>query len=227
MNTALKVKKSNELMLICSLSDIGKYSPIEIGLCFEEDVLKSLYNLIDKLEEENIIKNNKYNLEYIKTGFSTLVTNCNVITVLTLMFNSEFYSFIVEDHNQDLVFIKQDRDAMKIKRVAKPNFTINKVNQTNDGYEISKDDTVELLIKLIKDEEPVGPLELSVGGGAYQLLLKIVYDLTERGFIEDRVENFRAVNLEENNILSLTFLNKQYSFKMEEEKNCYLIKSIK
>mgnify|MGYP000678799960 CR=1 FL=1 len=81
-------------MIICSLSDIGKYSPIEIGLCFKEDVLKSLYNLIDKLEEENIIKNNKYNLEYIKTGFSILSTNL----VLTLMFNSETYSFIVEDY---------------------------------------------------------------------------------------------------------------------------------
>lgn len=227
MKTELKVKKTKELLLICSLSDIGKYSPIEIGLCFEEDVIKSLYNLIDKLEEENIIKNNKYNLEYIKTGFSTLTTNCSVVTVLTLMFNSESYSFIVEDYSQDLVFVMQDRDAMKIKRVAKPNFTINKVNQTGDGYEISKDDTVELLIKLIRNEEPVGPLELSVGGDAYNLLLRVVYDLTERGFIEDRVENFRAVNLTENNILNLWFLNKQYSFKMEEKKSCYLIKSIK
>lgn len=143
------------------------------------------------------------------------------------MFNSETYSFIVKNHSQDLVFVMQDRDAMKIKRVAKPNFTLNKIDQSNDGYEISKDDTVNLLIKLIRDEEPVKPLELSVGGEGYRLLLKIVYDLTERGFIDDRVENFRAVNLTESNILNLWFLNKQYSFKMEERKNCYLIKSIK
>lgn len=210
-------------MTICYLSDIGKYSPVEIGLNFGEEVIKSLYNLIDKLGEEGIIKDNKYNLEYIKTGFSTLATNL----VLTLMFNSETYSFIVEDYGQELNFIKQDRDAMKIKRVAKPNFTLNKINQSNDGYEISKDDTVNLLIKLIRDEEPVKPLELSVGGGAYQLLLKIVYNLTERGFIDDRVENFRAVNLTESNILNLVFLNKQYSFKMKEKESCYLIESIK
>ena len=84
-----------------------------------------------------------------------------------------------------------------------------------------------MLIKLIRDEEPVKPLELSVGGGAYQLLLKIVYNLTERGFIDDRVENFRAVNLTESNILNLVFLNKQYSFKMKEKESCYLIESIK
>ena len=210
-------------MTICYLSDIGKYSPVEIGLNFGEEVIKSLYNLIDKLGEAGIIKDNKYNLEYIKTGFSTLATNL----VLTLMFNSETYSFIVEDYGQELNFIKQDRDAMKIKRVAKPNFTLNKINQSNDGYEISKDDTVNLLIKLIRDEEPVKPLELSVGGGAYQLLLKIVYNLTERGFIDDRVENFRAVNLTESNILNLVFLNKQYSFKMKEKESCYLIESIK
>lgn len=223
MKTTLKVKKTKELMTICYLSDIGKYSPVEIGLNFGEEVIKSLYNLIDKLGEESIIKDNKYNLKYIKTGFSTLATNL----VLTLMFNSETYSFIVEDYGQELNFIKQDRDAMKIKRVAKPNFTLNKIDQSNDGYEISKDDTVNLLIKLIRDEEPVKPLELSVGGGAYQLLLKIVYDLTERGFIDDRVENFRAVNLTESNILNLVFLNKQYSFKMKEKESCYLIKIIK
>lgn len=223
MKTTLKVKKTKELMTICYLSDIGKYSPVEIGLSFGEEVIKSLYNLIDRLEEENIIKDNKYNLEYIKTGFSTLETNL----VLTLMFNSETYSFVVEDYGQELNFIKQDRDAMKIKRVAKPNFTLNKINQSNDGYKISKDDTVNLLIKFIRDEEPVGPLELSVGGEAYQLLLKIVYDLTERGFIDNRVENFRAVNLTGNNILNIIFLSKQYSFKMEEKKSCYLIKIIK
>ena len=143
------------------------------------------------------------------------------------MFNSETYSFIVENHSQGLVFVMQDRDAMKMKRVAKSNCTINKINQLGDGYEISKDDTAELLIKLIRDEEPVGPLELSVGGGAYLILLRVVYDLTERGFINERVENFRSVNLTESNILNLWFLNKQYSFKMEERKNCYLIKSIK
>lgn len=219
MKTTLKLRKTKGLMTICYLSDIGKYSPVEIGLSFGEGVIKSLYNLIDKLE----IKDNKYNLEYIKTGFSTLATN----TVLTLMFNSETYSFIVEDYGQELNFIKRDRDAMKIKRVAKPNFTLNKIDQTNNGYEILKDDTINLLIKLIKDEESVGPLELSVGGEAYLLLLRVVYDLTERGFINERVENFRAVNLTEDNILNLWFLNKQYSFKMEERKNCYLIKSIK
>jgi hypothetical protein len=116
---------------------------------------------------------------------------------------------------------------MKIKRVAKPNFTLNKIDQSCNGYEFPKNDIVNLLIKLIKDKEPVKPLELSVGGDAYHLLLKIVYNLTERGFIDDRVENFRAVNLTESNILNLVFLNKQYSFKMKEKESCYLIESIK
>lgn len=39
MKTTLKVKKTKELMTICYLSDIGKYSPVEVGLNFGEEVI--------------------------------------------------------------------------------------------------------------------------------------------------------------------------------------------
>lgn len=108
MKTTLKVIKTKGLTDLGYLIDKEWYTPKEVGFCLGREALEALNNLVDTLEREGVIQNNKDNLECIGTEFADIVSKFNIVMILYLQFYGEYYKFIVEDLDKELHFIVID-----------------------------------------------------------------------------------------------------------------------